>query len=161
MAEPKTLGQRVSDDPRHFISRRQKMIFDKNVRRKICPDMMILRYYNTRCTCMFALQKGSNKESTKAARATRSGHATHVPRCSVGLHGSFLRLRKRTTFDENFARKASWRSRKWMTTAAQASPTQQQTHARTNEHTPRKSSEKSHPECLRNEPGKAKIVEKS
>ena len=59
---------------------------------------------------MFALKKGSNKESSKAARATRSGHTTHVPRCSVGLHGSFLRFRQRTTFDDNFARKARWRT---------------------------------------------------
>ena len=71
---------------------------------------------------MFESKKRSNKESAKAARATRGDHTTHVPRCSVGLHGSFLRLRKRTTFDDNFARKARWRTRKWTSEAARASP---------------------------------------
>ena len=71
---------------------------------------------------MFASKKRLNKESAKAARATRGDHTTHVPRCSVGLHGSFLRLRKRTTFDDNFARKARWRTRKWTSEAARASP---------------------------------------
>ena len=46
----------------------------------------------------------------------------HAPRCSVGLHGSSLRFRKRTTFDDNFARKARWRSRKWTSKAAWANP---------------------------------------
>ena len=33
---PQTLGKRVSDDPRHFIFRRQKILYGKNVRQFVC-----------------------------------------------------------------------------------------------------------------------------
>ena len=43
---PRTLGKCVSDDPRHFTFRRQKIIFDKNFHRNFCCDIIMISQYH-------------------------------------------------------------------------------------------------------------------
>ena len=52
------------------------------------------------------MERRSKMETSQAVRGTQSDHRTHMPRCPVGLHTSFLRFRVRSTVDRDFARKA-------------------------------------------------------
>ena len=46
---PQTLGKRVSDDPQHFIFRRRKKCFEKNVQQKLSSE--IARRKNQQIAC--------------------------------------------------------------------------------------------------------------
>ena len=68
------------------------------------------------------IEKRSNKEISKAARATRSDHTTHMPRCPVGLHSLFLEIPKAKHHRSQQRSKSAPEKPKMGTQAARATP---------------------------------------